>query len=263
MGSPVSASAPEDHSCVQAFLQSEVAADLLEASTEPSRIFWKQHFQSDTAKWEDFQRIFCENFPISPAKRHNHTEPLKSVVADLLGARYDQPESRVQAKLFERLVRHFGPLDNQLWKRVYDLATRNWFYGSLCTPCAEKHLLRELPGTFLIRFSSSTPGAWTLSRVKKATEEDVLSMTRANPKSGISLGECLLVHERHAGNIESVLQLFIERNDLQKPYRTQTRYSNRFPRIESLFDNRFPRIESCFYFTAQPYLAKTDFNALD
>ncbi len=241
MGSPVSASAPRDHSCVQAFLESDMATTSLEATAEPSRIFWKQHFQNDTAKWEDFQRIFCENFRIPRAMGDNHIEPLKSVVADLLGARYDQPESRVQAKLFERLVRHFGPLDKQLWKRVHDLARRNWFYGPLCTPCAENHLLGEPLGTFLVRFSSNIPGAWTLSRVKEATEEDVKKATEEDVKKAteeevlLSLGERLHVHERHAGNTESVIQLVIGRDDLLRPYHNiQTpSYSNDFPRIRS------------------------------
>ncbi len=231
MGSPVSASAPEDHSCVQAFLQSEVAADLLEATTEPSRIFWKKHFgETETVTWTVFLKTFTASYPIPPEPevRDIHVDPLKYRVADLLGAKGNQPESRVQAKLFEQFTRHFRPLDNQMWKRVYYLVSRNWFHGALCMPCADTRLERAVIGTFLVRFSSSTPGLWTVSYVTTATKNE--------PTKGISIGMHVICHERLEGDVQSVRRLIIERSELQKPYMDQEVESHilPFPRIPDL-----------------------------
>lgn len=45
------------------------------------------------------------------------------------------------------------------------LMSTNWFHGDISTADAEVHLMHKPEGTFLVRFSTSEPGAYTISKV--------------------------------------------------------------------------------------------------
>jgi len=49
--------------------------------------------------------------------------------------------------------------------RVRDVAQQPWFHGDVGTSDAEERLAEKPQGTFLIRFSTSEPGAFTISKV--------------------------------------------------------------------------------------------------
>jgi hypothetical protein len=47
--------------------------------------------------------------------------------------------------------------------------TYSWFHGDISTPESEARLLGKAEGTFLVRFSTSSPGCYTISKVSGQT----------------------------------------------------------------------------------------------
>jgi hypothetical protein len=61
-----------------------------------------------------------------------------------------------------------------------------WFHGEISTQDAEERLDNRRPGTFLVRFSSSEKGAFTVSGVdrdrKKSHQRVIYHPNKGNPR---------------------------------------------------------------------------------
>lgn len=67
---------------------------------------------------------------------------------------------------FGQMLDWFGPLEHNLLDRVYELVRQDYFWGFLSTSDADKTLDRKA-GTYLVRFSNSERGVYTLSVLTK------------------------------------------------------------------------------------------------
>mmetsp|Transcript_16243 Transcript_16243/g.45845 ORF Transcript_16243/g.45845 Transcript_16243/m.45845 type:complete len:598 (+) Transcript_16243:252-2045(+) len=80
----------------------------------------------------------------------------------------------VSIERFGHVCEWFGPLHGvrkgrwSFMERIKNLLSRSWFHGFLSTREAESALASRLPGTFLIRFSTTSPGCFTISKVSQA-----------------------------------------------------------------------------------------------
>ena len=83
--------------------------------------------------------------------------------------------ARDRARDFDgRLVGHDGSDDVILtygfadfYSNLAALLSKAWFHGSVQTSDAEHRLADRAEGCFLIRFSTTSPGSYTISKVKK------------------------------------------------------------------------------------------------
>jgi len=66
---------------------------------------------------------------------------------------------------FGSFLSWFGPLDSMMYVRVVELCKEVWFHGDISTPEATAKLTGLPAGSFLIRFSTSFPGKYTISRL--------------------------------------------------------------------------------------------------
>ena len=83
------------------------------------------------------------------------------------------PESSgyVTIQQFSNFLKWFGPLDEAMLMRLVKLLQQTWFHGDIGAAEAERRLSRTNRGTFLLRFSSGSPGNFSLSlRTKEGTK---------------------------------------------------------------------------------------------
>jgi len=66
---------------------------------------------------------------------------------------------------FSRILEWFGPLNNlrEFLESIESLLRRPWFHGEISASEAEKKLIEEKKGTFLVRFSARDPGCYAIS----------------------------------------------------------------------------------------------------
>jgi len=147
------------------------------------RQFWRENFfTKDPVPWNDFLNAFSKllrllpqnaNMPLSYVLSHAREiikdttveidiKCLKAILADEQG---NNDESIVSLEKFGNILRWFGPLNNTILQRIRVLMTEPWFHGDIITSESETRLLGKPEGTFLVRFSTSTPGCYTISKV--------------------------------------------------------------------------------------------------
>eukprot|EP01117_Protostelium_nocturnum_P008583 TRINITY_DN3082_c0_g1_i1.p1 TRINITY_DN3082_c0_g1~~TRINITY_DN3082_c0_g1_i1.p1 ORF type:complete len:376 (+),score=93.90 TRINITY_DN3082_c0_g1_i1:158-1129(+) len=144
------------------------------------RHFWKMVFPG---KWEISWPVFYKaisqycrwhnpNTPNSassfPQSSHRVTVEDVEVRADCLKAmlRADGAKDVVTIENFGQMLDWFGPLENNLIVRVTHLLQQEYFWGFLSTTDADK-ILDKKYGTYLVRFSNSERGVYTLSVITK------------------------------------------------------------------------------------------------
>jgi len=166
------------------------------------RDFWKTYFiKKDVVPWSDFIDAFCRHFSLLPDELQNHrvtylltkhpealeatTLPLdlkclRSILADegkVRSLSESQDESVVSIEKFGSILQWFGPLTVRpfppdglnILERVRALLSENWFHGDISTIESEDRLRNKPDGTFLVRFSTSSPGCYTISKVSGGT----------------------------------------------------------------------------------------------
>lgn len=94
----------------------------------------------------------------------------------------------VTAERFGSVVAWLGgwEAEEELARRAHELCQQPWFHGDLTVADACDRLVQLGPGTFLLRFSSSEPGSFTISRVDAM---GVVRHHRITPCAGTNTGE--------------------------------------------------------------------------
>jgi len=99
---------------------------------------------------------------------------LKMVLAEkpknVGGLNIESNDEVVSMENWGKILSWFGPLVVRgsgiiLLEKLRSLLSNVWFHGNISTPEAESRLSGKGAGTFLIRFSTSSPGAFTISKV--------------------------------------------------------------------------------------------------
>lgn len=128
---------------------------------------WMTNFQGkEQVSWEDFKYALCDRLGINDPEPDNiQFKCLEAVLAekpkDIISK-----DSVVNLELFGKVIAWFGPLSTLLYK-VESVLSQRWFHGDLLTSEAEDRLNGQPKGTFLIRFSTSSPGCFTISSINK------------------------------------------------------------------------------------------------
>jgi hypothetical protein len=155
-----------------------------------ANIFWKERFLTkDEVRWRDFVNLFGEficlttpgSLPIMDLIAINHhrikdtaipldIRCLKAVLGEpptQSGLVPDYEEEVVHLERFGQVCDWFGPLKSNfsILERVRNVLRCGWFHGDISTQEAENRLMLKEVGTFLVRFSTSAPGAFTISKV--------------------------------------------------------------------------------------------------
>jgi serine/threonine protein kinase len=86
----------------------------------------------------------------------------------------DAAEGSVQMEVFGNVLEWFGPIVDaqsnsclEFLERTKSVCSKTWFHGDLSTRSAENSLAQKPVGSFLIRFSSTAPGCYTISKVSE------------------------------------------------------------------------------------------------
>ena len=96
----------------------------------------------------------------------------------------------VSIENFGSILEYFGPISDKntttpILDRVRNVLSQTWFHGDLDTREAERLLGGRSIGTYLVRFSTSAPGGFTISKVssKNITHQRILHTSQ-----GFSIG---------------------------------------------------------------------------
>jgi len=163
------------------------------------RKFWKEFFLAkDTVPWNDFLNAISKvlkllppqhsNLPMSYVLTHSpdvirechlldiDIKCLKAVVAEESTKSHDRHTHEHEENLvvsnqkFGDILKWFGsllsaPKEPNLLQKIRLIVAEPWFHGDISTPESETRLLRKPEGTYLVRFSTSSIGCYTISKV--------------------------------------------------------------------------------------------------
>jgi len=134
--------------------------------------FARKSPQAHTIANEEYTRRYTN--PIYQQEQERNQKAFKFVLAEVPtpnhGIVITNEEEVVRLEKFGDILNWFGPLvENQkgvvLMDKIRILIKEPWFHGDLSTPQSEILLAHKPAGSFLVRFSTSSPGAYTISRV--------------------------------------------------------------------------------------------------
>lgn len=154
----------------------------------------------------------------------NDEEPQESELdlaclrALLMGTTGEDSDS-VTMERFGSVVAWLGNWDSEgnscleLGRRARELCQQPWFHGDLTVADACDRLVQQGPGTFLLRFSSSEPGSFTISRVDA---NGTVRHHRITPRSSNGTGKRFAVADTACATLADLvhvmraeLQLFV------------------------------------------------------
>ncbi|KAH3762336.1 SHK1 protein [Pelomyxa schiedti] len=158
---------------------------LCEAIPEPGgRGFWKQHFlYQEVVTWQDFvnrfglaHRIFDAQVYLydilmyQPSRLGEHEVQLRclrELLIEPVSNRSSDTEALCTMEQFGKILAWFGRFEEgfALLEKIRALMLCRWFHGDITTTDAELQLINKPEGAFLVRFSTSELGLYTISKV--------------------------------------------------------------------------------------------------
>lgn len=153
-----------------------------------ANLFWKERFLTkDDVRWREFINLFGEfiglttpgSLPILDLISINHHKVRDtSIPIDLrcfkavlmpnssLSSAIDAEDEDIHLERFGAICDWFGPLKSNVsvLERIREILRLGWFHGDIDTQEAENRLVGKDAGTFLVRFSTSAPGAFAISK---------------------------------------------------------------------------------------------------
>jgi serine/threonine protein kinase len=133
------------------------------------RNFWKRNLNNkEKIPWSQFIREFSKFIGF---ERYETDKELLSLVQcmEVLFATEESGQHFVTLEHFGKMLDFFGPIRREGSKNLFlpnlkNIISQNWFHGEISTQEADARLYYKNPGTFLIRFSSSERGYFTISQ---------------------------------------------------------------------------------------------------
>eukprot|EP01125_Pyxidicula_operculata_P002801 TRINITY_DN1262_c0_g1_i3.p1 TRINITY_DN1262_c0_g1~~TRINITY_DN1262_c0_g1_i3.p1 ORF type:complete len:423 (-),score=53.28 TRINITY_DN1262_c0_g1_i3:54-1322(-) len=163
-----------------------IIVDAAIPTDERAAQFWKRCFKEKTSvEWKLFVQNFCTELRLiqatSSSVNSNNSEELTldkvfMFLHELLGENrtHDLPMGQVKLETFGRVVAWFGqihqPTNNYtihpFLDKIADCFRQPWFHGDISAKSSEQILADKMnKGTYLIRFSTSCLGAFTISNL--------------------------------------------------------------------------------------------------
>jgi len=132
--------------------------------------FWKKHFlEKDRVLYSEFIGHFAEEILHLKVTDDVNFECLKNLLPtkDFDPTKKDPPLV-VSVERFGLFLSLFGPLSEKvsILEKIKLIMKQPWFHGDLTSQEAERLLVNQKPGYFLVRLSSS-PGFFTISKVSR------------------------------------------------------------------------------------------------
>jgi len=140
-----------------------------EAILDPTgRQFWRRQFSNkDKVSWNQFIREFSKFMGF---ERYEHDKELMTMVQCLkaLFVTHDDTQS-VNLEHFGKMLDFFGPVrrngsKNHFLPNLKSIISQSWFHGDISSTESAIRLFDKTPGTFLVRFSSTERGYFTISQ---------------------------------------------------------------------------------------------------
>eukprot|EP01088_Endostelium_zonatum_P001123 TRINITY_DN1140_c0_g1_i2.p1 TRINITY_DN1140_c0_g1~~TRINITY_DN1140_c0_g1_i2.p1 ORF type:complete len:342 (-),score=76.17 TRINITY_DN1140_c0_g1_i2:174-1199(-) len=138
-------------------------------SDEVGRKFWKDTFYDKwEMTWEEFWRGFEKTYGVKSAGADNERRMkcMKLVMTTIGGS---GEKNNVTMSDWGLFLAYFGKIKNgnDVLDNCERVAKKPWFFGSLSMKEVESFLLGKKKGTFLVRFSASNAGSYTVSVIDK------------------------------------------------------------------------------------------------
>jgi hypothetical protein len=183
-----------------------------------ANLFWKERFLTkDDVRWKEFINLFGEfiglttpgSLPILDLISINHHKVRDSMIpmdircfkAVLMPnssttSAIDSEDEDVHLERFGAICDWFGPLKSNvsILERIREILKLGWFHGDIDTQESENRLVGKDAGTFLVRFSTSAPGAFAISKGSDFLFSDAILLSYS-PSQTVS-AQGLILHQR-------------------------------------------------------------------
>ena len=140
---------------------------------EDAREFWSSKFPGKSrVRFDKFEEALNQFLGVKDDGVSDMDATTRSkCLRAMLGLSIDgsSKTDMVHIEAFGKVLHWLGPLGKEptFYDHLSNLLSKAWFHGSVDAVEAERRLADRAEGCFLIRFSSSTPGGYTISKVKK------------------------------------------------------------------------------------------------
>jgi hypothetical protein len=137
---------------------------------EVGRKIWRDgNLDLKQVRWEEFWTAFQKTLGVANVQE----QVMLSFMAVLAEKLPGSTSEIVRIERFGQVLEWVGPCDAGMLDKVFELVTKKWFHGEIGAQEAQSKL-SECPGsTFLVRFSATQAGSYTISQVS----EDCKSIT--------------------------------------------------------------------------------------
>jgi serine/threonine protein kinase len=156
---------------------------------EAGAAYWKLYFkEKDQVSWRDFLNTFCRVLqltnelmpPMYDLLQHSKEKInpelelqircLKAIIVTVAQIQ-GQEEEVVTMEQFGKVLAWFGNLKHDgiaILEKIRQAMSFGWFHGDVSMPESEARLNNKSEGTFLVRFSTSEVGVFTISKVSSS-----------------------------------------------------------------------------------------------
>ncbi|KAN0014456.1 hypothetical protein ACTFIU_000774 [Dictyostelium citrinum] len=191
---------------------------------EYGAILWKNHFKHENeANWKDFINVFSNFVGLTNANTPSMSDLLqfspnlngstielnfkclKSIIVS--SPKGPHEEEVVLMEQFGKVLAWFGNLKedgSQILDKIRQLMECAWFHGDISTSESENRLRQKPEGTFLVRFSTSEYGAYTISKVSKNGGISHQRIHRPQGKFQVNNSKYLSVKELITGEAQAL-----------------------------------------------------------
>ena len=137
--------------------------------------FWNANFSGKSrVRFDKFEEALNKFLNVDMATVDPNDARIRSkCLRALVGLEFDdkvaQKSDMVHIEALGQVLHWLGPLTTtaDFYDHLSSLLSKAWFHGSVQTAEAERRLADRAEGCFLIRFSTSSAGSYTISKVKK------------------------------------------------------------------------------------------------
>ena len=138
-----------------------------------ARTFWNANFAGkNRVRFDKFEAALNEFLKVDKESVDASEAAIRSkCLRAMIGLDIDSTHAsdQVHIEALGKVLHWLGPLGttSDFYDNLSSLLSKGWFHGSVGTADAERRLADRAEGCFLIRFSTSTAGSYSISKVKK------------------------------------------------------------------------------------------------